>query len=107
MTENEATKLLIKGIASANQRFVTAIKDEATFMWQCIGHSPTTWGLGWYHKEHKKLYWREAEVSRRKDGRWNVYVHIYGTPSYNGIEPSRNCAIEAAEEHLRTVKALQ
>lgn len=63
--------------------------------WHCIGHNPTTWGLGVL--EGKELNNLHAKVYKREDGTW-AWSLVAGALSPYGVEPSRELAIKAASE---------
>lgn len=100
MTEDEATRILLKAVADGNQVVASEIKSAAVFSWQCVHHNPTTWQLGWYHAQHNALYYPLATITRRPDGTWFVMAHLYGKPTFYGNEPSKPLAMEKAEAFL-------
>lgn len=77
-------------------------KEEMT--WECVGHNPTSWSLGFYRDG--KIHDVTAHVHRRKeDGAWSWSawnIRMIGC----GIEPSRIEAMRAAEKCLKEMEGL-
>ena len=67
-------------------------------IWQCVGHTPTEWVLGTQvGNEMTKI---RAAVRRLDDGRWQWEAYPWNCGD-QGIEPSRETAMEAAWLHLQ------
>lgn len=62
--------------------------------WNCIGHDPTTWGLG--EVKDGLMHNIVGRVQRRKYGKW-----MFFTDNFSGAEPSRIEAIKTVNNILK------
>ena len=66
------------------------------FSWHCVGHKPTRWALG--IQDGQQLTNIVARCTRLRSGPWvwfPMFTHHAGL-----VEPSLDCAIEAAQKYV-------
>lgn len=80
---------------------------EIKLTWECIGHDPTTWGLGILNGN--VLQDIKARTIRKPDGSWDWFISVYNSfvfAPYGGNEPNRILAMTEAENHIRAVDGI-